>query len=618
FSVFSGRQPERFEVEVLGVMRNPSPDVSYVLARLSGMGLEESGVVAGMSGSPVYVDGKLVGAVAFSWPFAKEAIAGITPIGAMRALAESPRMAPAAAEVAGLAGLLPTRAWEVAAGLGLPAAVAPAPWSVAAPDGSTLEPRARLAAELSRLRPLMAGQGAGAVGWSSAGFGAGTQELLARGLGAVMPAGEALPGGVWAELQPGAAVAAVLVDGDLRLAATGTVTDRRGDEVLAFGHPFLGLGSIAVPMAEAEVVTVVANELSSFKVANFGRTVGAFVDDRLAGIRGTVGAEAATLPLTLRVDAGQRREYQVRVARVPQLTPVLLAVSLLGAQEAAAQSAGTLGLDLAARFDLGELGSLDLARSFDGQNAALQAALYLLAYANFFVNNGFAEVPLEGIEVEVSHHAQPRTATVIGGYAERSRVKPGEDVRLHLDLVPYRGEPRRRELALTVPRDLPAGRYSLLVGDGVSLDAVRQLIEPAAPVRIGQALRLIRGFHSQRDLVVLGVHSGQGLSVGGEVMPSLPGSVQSVWSAASSGSAVPLRLTVAQEHVERSDIPLEGAVRIDLEVVRSEPLAAAEAGGAGGDAAAEEGAEAAVSPAATPAPAAAAEGEPQPEGGSRR
>jgi hypothetical protein len=127
-------------------------------------------------------------------------------------------------------------------------------------------------------------------------------------------------------------------------------------------------------------------------------------------------------------------------------------------------------------------------------------------------------------------------------------------------------------MELTLPKDVPAGRYSLIVGDGSSVDAARLALEPTVPVTFPQALEFLRSIHSRRDLMVLGVYGGPGLSVAGEVMPRLPGSVRSLWSAAASGSAAPLRVTIAQEHREEADVPVDGAVRIDLEVRRPQDV----------------------------------------------
>jgi hypothetical protein len=572
-TVLAGSEPVRFEVEVVGVMKNTSPGVTYVLARLSGQDLEHSGVPGGMSGSPVFFDGRLAGAVAFAWPFAKDPIAGITPIGAMRAVGGAASPA---------AGALPT-------------AVAPPPVSLADLAAGKV-PHDLLARSLERWRPSIAGGAVPGVQWSLAGFGEQSHAFLAGTLGAVAPAGLSLAAGGAAgadgaaELVPGGAVAAVLVDGDLRLAATGTVTDLQDGRVLAFGHPFLGLGPIEVPMAAAEVVTVISSQYSSFKVSNLGPIVGAFDQDRQAAIAGTLGARAATIPLTLAVDGPERREYRMRLARVPQMTPALLGISALAGLDSASYASGLQGLDLTARFRLAGHGELHVEQSFDGETAAMSTASYLMALAAYLMQNDLAAVGIEEVEIEIAQAARPRTARLVGAHAERSVVRPGERVAVHLDFAAWRGDTFRRRVEISVPENAPRGTYYLFVGDGPSVDAARLMIERAEPVNIAQALDLLRSLHSRRELRVMGVSAGRGLSVAGEVMPNLPGSVRSLWSAAPTASATPLRLAVVQQQGEAMDVPIEGSVRIDLEVERREPLTR----GAGGEAGAAGEAEAAA------------------------
>jgi hypothetical protein len=603
-TVLSGGEPVEFEAEVIGVMRNVTPGVTYILAKLSGHGLEESGVAGGMSGSPVFFDGRLAGAVAFAWPFSKEAVAGITPIAAMRKVG-------AAGVGAALPGTLP-----VGGG-------APPPVSLADLAAGKV-PADLLARGLERWRPAMAGGAVPGIQWSLAGFGEASHAFLAQSLGAVAPAGEwsAAAGAVGAAapvpaLVRGGAVAAVLVDGDLRLAATGTVTDFHGDRVLAFGHPFLGLGPIDVPMAAAEVVTVISSQYSSFKVANLGPIVGAFDQDRQAAIAGTLGAEAAMIPLTLAVDGPERREYRMRIARVPQVTPALIGISALAGLDSASYATGLQGLDLTARFRLAGHGELLVEQSFDGETAAMSSASYLMAVAAYLMQNDLAAIGIEGVEVELAQSGRPRTARLVGAHAERSVVRPGDRVAVHLDFGAWRGETFRRRVELTVPEDVPRGTYHLFVGDGPSIDATRLMIEQAEPVNIRQALELLRSLHSRRELRVLGVAAGQGLAVAGEVMPNLPGSVRSLWSAAPTASATPLRLAVLQQQGEPMEVPVAGLVRIDLTVERREPLTSAAAGGEdgggdGGGAGMEGGEAAATVPAAAERPAAA--GDPQTAG----
>jgi hypothetical protein len=555
-SVFAGTEPERFEVEVVGVMRNVSPDLSYILARLTGKGLEKSGVAAGMSGSPVFLDGRLAGAVAFSWPFSHEAIAGITPIESMRRLSGLKGMEP-------VTPVPPVKLAEMLSGL-----------------ISGKVPAGLLEQELAKLRPRMANDAVASVQWVTAGFGDQSQGILRQALGQTGSAGKALPGATEKNLELGSAVAAVLVDGDFRLAAIGTVTDRYGDQVLAFGHPFLGLGPITVPMASAEVVTVLSNQNTSFKISNLGDEIGAFQQDRKAGIQGRLGAKAPTVPMVLRISGGgagggdKPREFRMRLADVPIYTPMLVGSAMVAGLESAAYTSGSQGLDVTARFRLKKYGDLELKQSFDGDNATGEAASFLLMVASYVSQSAIEQVGFEDIQVDVSQSIQPRAATLVGAHADRTVVRPGDRVGINLDLAAYRGERFRRSVYLDLPEDLPAGRYSLLIGDGASADGARLSLEPADPVTFAQLLELLRSLHSRRDLVVLGIYGGPGLAVAGEVMPRLPGSVRSLWGAAASDSAVPLRATIAQEYEETMPVPISGLVRVDLEVRRRDPLPA--------------------------------------------
>lgn len=222
---------------------------------------------------------------------------------------------------------------------------------------------------------------------------------------------------------------------------------------------------------------------------------------------------------------------------------------------------------------MAEQGELLVRQSFDGESAAVEAAVHLLAFAGFIVNNPMAEVQLTGIEVELQQHPQPRLARLVEAHASRTLLQPGERLTLNLDLMAYQGERFRESIDLQLPTNLPDGRYSLLVGDGVSVDAARLGIERSAPVHFRQALDLLRGLHSRRDLVVLGVFAGQGLAVAGEILPQLPSSLRSIWAAAPSGGAQDLRLAVAQQKERRLEVPVSGLLRVDLEVRRREPVA---------------------------------------------
>lgn len=540
-SVFRGATPESFDVEVLGVWREVAPGTSYILARLSGQGLEESGVIAGMSGSPVYVGERLLGAVAFAWPFSQQPIAGITPIERMRELQTADPAAP--------------------------------PTGGGTPPGADLLTGERLPEELlldslAGLAPRSVEGGTSGLLWSLSGFGERTRALLARGLqGGVAAAGRSA--GADADgLEAGDAVAAVLVDGDLRLAATGTVTERSADRILAFGHPFLGLGDLRVPMARAEVVTVVPNRAVSFKLANTGAVVGAFDLDRSSGLRGRLGLEAPTIPVEVSIRGERERRFSLRVAQLPQLVPTLLAVGVLGSLDATTQAAGVQTVRLGIRFTLRERPPLDLQQVFDGEGAGLQAALWTLALSGFILQNDFDEVELAGVEVTLDQVPSRRMARVGAAHPERRLVAPGERVTLAVELRPFRGEAIRRELTVTVPEGVADGRYFLLVGDGTSMTAARLAVEKSAPETLDQALELLRSIAPRDRLVASGLFAAAGLRVAGETLPQLPGSVQSLWRAADPAAYEALELAWVPSASLESDVPLSGVTRVDLEVRR--------------------------------------------------
>ena len=569
-SVFAGSEVERFDVEVIGVMRDVAPDTSYILARLSGQNLETTGVIAGMSGSPVFLDGRLAGAVAFAWPFSHEAIAGITPIDSMRALVDTTGSPPAAAAMHWPSGDGPT----FSALLEPAHDLAPLEQTIASLFGSPL-----------------AGMGSPAVLWSASGLGERALSVLGRGLAPFSLSGSA--SSQPADLRRGAAVAGLLVDGDMRIAATGTVTDRIDESVLAFGHPFLGLGPIDLPMASAEIVTVLSNQLSSFKISNVGSVVGAFTLDRKAGIRGELGRLANTLPMTIEITGLTERRYELQLARVPQMAPVLVAISALSAIDSATQAAGVQGLDMTMRFALAKHGELEMRQAFDGPNAVIGGVVYALAVSAFLFDSPLADDEVESVALEFVQHPEPRTAQLVGAHANKAEVRPGETVSVNLDLNAYRDGPYRHSIDVEVPSDLPTGRYSLLVGDGVNVDIARFGVESAAPIRYEQVIDALRSLHSRSELVALGLFAGSGLAVAGEVLPQLPGSMRSMWEESAAGDVVPLRLVVAQEEVEQLDRPLAGIARIDLNVKRRAPLGATatSAGGDQGDAPATGGVE---------------------------
>jgi len=540
-SVFAGDRVERFDVEVLGVLNDVAPGTSYLLARLTGHDLERSGVIAGMSGSPVWIEGRLAGAVAFSWPFAHDAVAGITPIAAMRAIASS------------------------------------APWG--ASPGAPLVSwndllRRKLPADLldraSRRVLAASGLGAGpAVEWTLSGLDDRGLQRFARSFPALAPtaAGRSEPPA--GDLRPGSSVSAVFIDGDFRMAATGTVTDRDGETLLAFGHPIAGLGEVDLPMASAEVVTILSSSLSSFKLVNTGPVIGAFVRDHSAGTLGHLGAVPHTIPLEVRIAIPTERRFEMQLADVPDLLPVLAAIGTVSSLDSATAAGGVEALDLSVTADLGRDGELHLEQSFDGAGAAGKAVQFLLAVVDFVVHNDFASPDLRGLSVRLVPFSTPRAGELVSAHASRSEVRPGDEIEVSVELRGYRGAIERRSLPVRVPADLEAGRYSLLIGDGASLDAIRFALEPPDPRTLPEALDFVRSLGNARQLAYLGVAPRQGVVTESGVLAQLPPSVRSIWSAGAP-SARGLRMAIVSRGSSALEQPISGTARVDLEVQRTE------------------------------------------------
>jgi hypothetical protein len=554
-SVFAGTEPQRFEVEIVGVLNNFAAGEDLILGRLTGQGLESTGVIAGMSGSPVWVEGRLVGAVALGWPFAQGALAGIRPIESMLRLSQ-------ASADGRVAGALPARRTVVSK----------------AASGALLEALAKgevsqqlLEPIVGRLRPREEMGGVPRLPWAMSGFGATSRAWFGGLLGASGQAAPAGSGSISAKgaspsffrLTGGDAVAAVLVDGDLRMAATGTVTARDGGRVLAFGHPFLGNGPIEVPMAPAEIVTVMPSLYSSFKLSNLGPAVGAFEYDAQAGIVGEVGARARTIPLEIVVGA---RRYSMTLARLPEYLGILAASSFYGALDGEGYLQGEQGVSftLDARLAGGRVLTLD--QDFDGSDAPLSAVRFLLAALDYVATNPLEEVEIESLRLVVERAGASRQAFLVGARTDRPAVEPGETVRLDLEFKEARGAMTRRTIALQVPESAADGRLSLIVGDGATVDGLRLGLEPIGPVRFEQALEFLNRLHSRRELLVVSVRPARGVTQSGEALADLPGSIRSLWGASAQGGAAPLRFAVRELASQTLAAPFVGAVRIDLEV----------------------------------------------------
>jgi hypothetical protein len=537
FTVFEGTRRESFKVHVLGVWQNVAgPKRNLVLARLEGGPLAATGVIAGMSGSPVYLNGRLLGAVAFSLgSFSREPIAGITPISEM---IEATEVSAARPPVQRAAIPLPLSHDVMVSALrdALPRA---RPFAERAGDVRTLSGTGIDPLALS-LRPV-------ATPLGLAGFSGEARELLMRVFSeagfapvAVGTMAAPTPTAPSEPLQPGDAVGVSLVSGDLALGATGTVTHVDGSRVYAFGHPLFSLGPVQFPMTRSYVHTVLPSLLSSVKIASLGPVVGTVSQDRATALAGTLGPSPPMVPIriSLESDRGTSHTFSLQVADDQTYTPLLAYVSLLSVLQSYERMSGAATLTVTGETRVKGRGRVALEDLFTGDAPSVNAAAYVVTPLNLLLRNDRAPVEIEGVDVTIRSSEQQRRATLERAWIDAVRVRPGQSVDLKVVTRGYRGE----ETLRTVPIEIPAnarGTLSLLVSDGSRLAQWEQR-EWRQTVDTQSVDQLIRVFNSSRKnnrLYVRLIRPAPGAVVDGETLPALPPSVLAVLEADKSGGS---------------------------------------------------------------------------------
>ena len=526
-TVFEGDRVEDFEVEFLGVLKNAiGPQQDMILARLHGPKVEFTGVVAGMSGSPVYVDGRLVGALSYRMgSFAKEPIAGITPIGDMLRVAE-PGGRPRAVAALRPGDLLS----RLHADLGGSPASAPgagSPFTPAASSGG-LEPIAT---------PLVcSGCDAGVLAYYAPAFEA---MGITPAAGGGSWSGEPAAGGAKRPplpIEPGTAIGAALATGDLNLSAIGTLTHVSGNRVFAFGHPMTGLGETAIPMTQAEVLVTLASAAGSFKIANSTEPIGTIVEDRLTAIMGKVGQAPPTLPLTVRVRLGEtRRDFHYNVVRDRAFSPTVVGIAAANSLVRANEFNASSTLAMRYRLDVEGYPELRYEDLYSGTNpnqpVHLSAANDMAALLNLVLNNPFEEPKVRSAEADLEALEPTQVAVIHSVWASRSDVRPGDSLRVVVTLSPYRGPDRNVSFEVVIPEDTPSGDLPIIVAGGSALDGLdRRVIERqiSQAASLADVLRLVGRQRDNHTLYLRVARRAPSAIVRSEILPDLPLSIFSV------------------------------------------------------------------------------------------
>lgn len=558
-TAFRGTELEDFAVHILGVLRNTmGPRRDLILARLEGGPLAKTGVIAGMSGSPVYIEGRLIGAVSYSLgSFTTEPIAGITPIAEM--IEATARAGTPAAPVPPI----PMDAGPAAFLEILQAAIRPR-LPFAAPGSGVLSIGAgQLDADLaSRLRPIA----------TPLSFGSLEAPAAAQLLDALGPAGfvgvprsepprQAPAAGSSPPLRPGDPIGIELIGGDLSVAATGTVTDVDGSRVYAFGHAFFNLGAARLPMTRASVITVLPSLMSSTKVASTGEVIGTIVQDRITAVAGTLGLDPGAVPLSLTVSTarGGSRTFELTVADDPMLTPLFTYAALLNAFGSYERQIGAATFSVRARLAVRGRGTIEYEDVLAGDSAPTDAAATVAVPLGALMTNAIEPLRIERIDVEVRTDEQPRMATIHRVWLDSTDARPGRTVPLKVHLRTWRGD----DLVETVPIDIPAGApgpLTLLVADAQQFSQweQREARQVGPGNSVDQLFRQLKQLRRNNILYVRLYTQGAGAVVNGEPMPALPSSVLAVLQSDRSSSGGSTMQSVV---LGAWDIPLDRAVR---------------------------------------------------------
>jgi hypothetical protein len=536
-SVFQGRTIEDFEVEILGVMENASPKRSVILARLKGHGLEQTGVIAGMSGSPVYVDGKLIGAVASGFSFSKEAIAGITPIDEMLSIGQEPQEPRLGAPVPtvireGASQSDLATAYFKTAAAGVPGPGAP-PAPAFTPIDLPLVVSGLPAAAFDRARPFFSRPGFLAVRGGSA--------------GQVRPSN----GPLEPELREGDAVGVQLIGGDLDVSAVGTVTYVDRTRVLAFGHPVYNLGAVDYAMTRPSVLTVMPSLESSFKVAAAGPVIGRFSQDRTAGAAGEVGAPPRLIPLNITLQNGpaSKKEFKLRLINDKFLTPALINMAVSGLVTSEQRTYGDITLDFSADVFLDKGGlSVHLEDLFSGSydNPPVSLSGLLAAVVQFLMNNEFRDVGIFRIDLAVRVLEETRRATLERVLLDKYEVAPGEAIQLKAFYRTENEESQVQEVTVAAPA-LPAGtEFQILVGDAASMQQVERAqyrVQDYVPRSLETLVRLLSSLRKNNRIYFRIMAPKPGLFLKGEEMPNLPPTMKSMFASPRASAANPTEIT---------------------------------------------------------------------------
>jgi len=588
WTVFTGNEPEAVPIEIIGLWKNAwGPNQDIILCKMGGKA-QRTNVAGGMSGSPVYIDNKLVGAVSLRLStFSPDAICGITPIAQMLEINEFDESQPAGAKSPDAAGSqraaiqlpdgLATRV--MAAGVNAPAMAGAQLTPIETPlafSGFTQE-------TIDTFSPLLTQMGMAPVRGGATGLGAGTGVGAATAASGAASAGmnTAKPVDGWQKsLQPGSPVAGVLVSGDMSITGLGTVTYNDGKRVLAFGHSFFNLGPVSMPMAEGDVLMVLASQFQPNKIANATNVVGMLKQDRHSGIMGVLGESAEMVPVAVKVrsfDDGNKvrseKDLNFQVFVNQKWTPVLMMLTLFNSINGLNDFMDDATFRFQGSIEFENNQKVELSTIRPQQDVPMPPHLMLAGWwadkFNQLFQNQINAPRVRNVAMTVDLLPQRRIAAIENAWVEKNEVSPGETVNVKVFLRPYRGQRIERSFALRVPPQMPPGEHRLLFSDAETLNRQQSLVRSVNKyLDLDRTVSLMKQERSNDKLYVSLVQSAPSLYAEDKVLPRLPNSVLNVMNPANAParSTVNLSQTIEEATSIPFDYMIDGSLMLSLKV----------------------------------------------------
>jgi len=530
-TVFSGSRIEEFQVEILGVLENIGPRQSIILARLSGGPLAQTGVMQGMSGSPVYIDGKLIGAVALGFENAKEPICGIRPIEEMLQVEPDPKLD-------------------------------------SEQQRASLTPREQFLSGETRLTEL-------ATPVSFSGFTAATLEHFAPQLRLLgmdprqgVSSGGRLPDALGdpKKLEPGSMISVQLLSGDMNVGADGTVTAIDGNKIYAFGHRLMAAGGTELPFARSDVLALLPALSSSFKISQPREWMGTITEDRNSAISGLTGQRARMIPIEIKMGPNT---YRMGMIQDRVLTPLVAQMAVFSAIDSTARTIGAASYNVRGQINF-DSGSVKLDNVYSGDvSVSTSASLGIVTPLSYAMTSGFDALKLKDIKLEIGTLDQRRQMQISDVVAPR-RVRPGEEFEIAVILSGENGTETTRKVRYRVPVGAETGPLYLTVGDATASNLADLQAAYGATFRSpAQVLGMLNGLRTNTSAYLRVWRSGPSYTVEGRELPDPPASVAMILGRAQPGGPSSLNVRgaeLAEIEVASGGNVVTGTKTIQIEV----------------------------------------------------